>query len=457
MKNLFNNKINYFSILIFVAVLANSLIFLPKYGARDGWSDIEYEQISINMLEGKGFSLNPSEGETMIREPAYPFFLFLNYKIFGIKPNVIKIEQFILLFLILYLIYKITSQVFSDFVAKIATLITAIVPIFPIYASDLISEIFATSLILLFLWLFIKSLNREKQILFSCLSGLVLGILVLTKSIFIFIPIFLFPLYFIKNISVLSKQHTNKLEFVRMFIFAIGVLLVISPWIYRNYTHFDKLSVADRGGMLFYLHNVKNNFDDQQMKDYTISALLGEYFVKLKNPDYKVEIGEGIQIMNDKKEELMEKEGYDFSQTDKIMMKEAKGLFFQNIPRSFFVGFLELVKVNAPMIPKYSIMFAFPDNLEGSVFERFARAATIIVLRLIWLAIIFMALFGIYISLKEKKWLALPLAVFIVYLNGIIFFLQGVPRFVFPIYPLYFIFFAIGISKLFQRLNAKKV
>ena len=78
------------------------------------------------------------------------------------------------------------------------------------------------------------------------------------------------------------------------------------------------------------------------------------------------------------------------------------------------------------------------------------------IIRIIWLTILLVALYGAIKSLKEKNIVAILILLFIIYLNGIIFFLQGVPRFVFVIYPFYFIFFAFGISIILNKFLWKQ-
>ena len=448
MKFKFFSKKYFFAGLVFVIVLANSFIFLPKYGSFNGASDVEYRILAENMLNGDGFSIGGEK--TMLREPAYPFFLFLNYKIFGVNDNLIRAEQFVLLFLILYLVYILTLKIFNVFTARVSVLMIAGLPIFSIYAVDLISEIFSAFLILLFLFLFIKSFEKEKSFAFAGLSGLIFGILVLTKSAFILLPIFLAPIYFLAP-NLVWGSGRNAAALKKSLVFLLVFVAVVSPWMLRNYANFGRVAVADRGGMLFYLHTIKSEFSGSQLKDYAVSAVLGEYFVKLKNPSFDIVVGEGIDLMNKKREGLINN-GHTNAQADDIMASDAKKLFFEHPIKNAFIGFLEVVKVNAPMSPKYSIMFSFPDNIEGSSFERFARGAAIIIIRLIWLLILGLAAFGAYKAVKSKNMLAIPLIVFILYLNAVIFFLQGVPRFVFPIYPLYFIFTAFGARYIIKNL-----
>lgn len=445
MAKLLNKKL-IFPALIFIIILINSLVFLPKYGSWGEATDVEYKIIAENMFKGDGFSLNGQK--TMFREPAYPFFLFIIYKIFGINFNAVRIIQFILLFATIYLSYKLSLRLFGALAARITLLTISVLPIFFLYATDLISEIFASLLIIIFMLFFIKSMEEgENGAYFSAASGLFLGVLILTKSVFTLLPVFIIPIYFL----VKSEKSAKK-----AFFFGVVLLAIVCPWAYRNYLNFDKFSIADRGGMLLYLHAVKSGPDYKQLANYTIAATTGEYFVRLKDPSFNMVKGEGIDLMNKKIKELLSK-GYNFSDADKIMLKEAKKLFFEKPIKNIFIGFLEIIKLNAPLMPtKRSVMFSFSNQINNVPIKIFLIGTAIIIIRIIWLSVLFLTAYGAYMAIKKKKELAIPVIVFIAYLNGVIFFLQGEPRTVFPLYSLYLTLFSFGLLSLIEKFIRQK-
>lgn len=451
-----------FPTIIFLILIVNSLVFLPKYGSWNGATDIEHQEIAINMAGGKGFSLNGER--TMFREPAYPFFLFANFKLFGVNRNLIRVEQFLILATIIYLTYKLAHKIFGSREAKISALLVAATPIFAIYATDLIAEIFSALLILVFILVFLKTVEKKGNkvfLFYASLSGAMLGILTLTKSIFIFLPVFFAPLlFFMAGKGKPFGEGNSRNNYVRKRTVAVLLFFAffagaIFPWMYRNYNHFGKLAIADRGGMLLYLHALKSEFNYEQLKDYTIAALSGEYFVRLYKPDYDIVKGEGIDLMNKKREGLI-KSGYHTTEADEIMGKEAKSLFARHPFKNFYIGVLEIIKLNAPMVPKYSVIFIHP-NINAGILAKVVTSTAILGIRIIGFVFIALVGYGIFRAAKEKNKKALALVAFIFYLNGIIFFLQGVPRFVFPIYPLYFTFFAFSITYLARKyfLNSR--
>mgnify|MGYP001581238225 CR=1 FL=1 len=445
MGKLLNKKL-IFPALIFIIILINSLVFLPKYGSWGEATDVEYKIIAENMFNGHGFSLNGQK--TMFREPAYPFFLFTIYKIFGVNFNAIRIIQFILLFAVIYFSYKLSLKLFGALSARITVLAISILPIFGLYATDLISEIFASFLVIIFMLFFIKSIEeRENGSYFSAIAGLFLGVLILTKSVFTLLPIFIIPIYFLMK----SRKSAKK-----AFFFGIVLLAIVSPWAYRNHLNFDKFAIADRGGMLLYLHAVKSGPDYKQLANYSVAATTGEYFVRLRDPSFNMIKGEGIDLMNKKIRELLDK-GYNFPDADKIMAREAKKLFFEKPIKNIFIGFLEVIKLNAPLMPtKRSVMFSFSNQINNTPIKKFLIGAAIIIIRIIWLTVVFLTMYGSYMAIKRKNNLTIPIIVFIAYLNGVIFFLQGEPRTVFPLYSLYYILFSFGLLSLIEKFVKRK-
>jgi len=433
-----NNKFIFFlSILIFI--LASAFFYWPRFAELQIASDsLEYHQLAINLLSGKGFYLEDRGGTTMFREPLYPFFLFLNYKIFGMYPNLIRLEQLILVFLMAILVYKISRDFFSENVSRLAVIMISLHPLFIIYSGEIISETLTAFLILLFCFIAIQSLKHE-NLFFSFLAGLILGFLALTKSIFIFMPIFIIIYYFFWGRSKKIWQ---------ILLFALGFSLLVLPWAYRNHLLFDRWAIAERGGLAAYVHTSKAELSGQDLKNYTISALLSQYFVRLRDNSFDI-FKTNIDPVN-KKVKVFLGEGYSKKETDILLLNEAIKSWKKYPLKNFFIGFLELSKANAPTVPRNSIMFVY--DIGGTWWQQFIRGGAIVFIRLLWVSLILISFYGIFKAMQKKMYLLFPLILFIVYLKGLIFFLEETPRFIFPIYSFYFIFFVFGVQCL---MNSK--
>ena len=439
MNYIYITKKYWFIGLIVLIVALNSIIFLPKYGFWTGATDPEYKEIALSLIDGDGFSLNGEK--TMFREPAYPFLLFLNYKIFGVNDYSIRILQFLFLFLICFLTYKITKKVFGSMEVKIATIFVALHPLFVIYATDISSEILAILLLIFFVFIFVKDVDSE-SVLTPSLMGLALALLVLTKSIFIFIPVFVVSFYLIKK---------KEKKIIKVVVFALSFLIIISPWVYRNYTNFGKIAVSERAGVVAYVHASKSELGKSDFIKYGISSLTSQYFVRLYEPGFNI-FNINIRPLNEKKKSLLGG-GYSKDQVDTLLFEESKRLWRERPFKNFIIGFFELAKANAPTVPKDSIMFVY--NIPENVIGKIVFGLVIVALRLLWFAVILLSFFGIAKAIKLKNKYIFPLALPVVYLNLFIFFLEGVPRFLFPIYPLYFTFLAFTVVYFLEDKNIK--
>lgn len=431
-----------FAIFISLLIALEIFFYWPRFAELDIKSDaLEYHQLAVNLLNGKGFYLEERGGRTMIREPGYPFFIFLNYKIFGVNPDIIRVEQVILLLLICLFVYKLCKKILAegDFIAKIAVLAIAACPLFIIYSGEIISETLAAFLLIASCYFLIKSFNSEKLI-YIFLAGFCLSLLILVKSIFIFMPLI---------IALVCLFIPLQKKILKIAIFLGICALLISPWFYRNYMDFGKIAIADRGGQSAYVHTSKSELNSGDLQRYVISSLLSQYFVRLRDNNFDI-FSINIKPVNDKLE-YFNRLGYDTSETDNLLFQESKNLWLRQPVKNFLIGFLEFAKANAPTVPRNSIIFVY--NTNGSPFTRFLKGTAIILIRIFWLALLSISFYGIFKIVKLKRYPLFILVVFIFYLNSIIFFLEGVPRFIFPIYSLYFIFFALGLNDLLARLK----
>src|SRR5262245_18474410 len=69
---------------------------------------LEYHNLALNMLAGKGYTLDGAQ--IVNRAPAYPVFLALVYAVFGQQPAVARIVQALLISLVVPLLYYIGSR-----------------------------------------------------------------------------------------------------------------------------------------------------------------------------------------------------------------------------------------------------------------------------------------------------------------------------------------------------------
>ena len=92
------------------------------------------------------------------------------------------------------------------------------------------------------------------------LTGIMLGLLALVKTIFLYslVPVVLLLLLFLS----LHARKTSAGNPIRGFVMlGIGLLVTIGPWMVRNSIHFDSMQLSSRGGLAFYTRALINQMD----------------------------------------------------------------------------------------------------------------------------------------------------------------------------------------------------
>ena len=121
----------------------------------------------------------------------------------------------------------------SEKIALFVGVVLALEPNFMLFSSIFFTETLFIFLFLLFILSFISYLEKGSTKLLV-LSSFLLGISALTKTVVQFFPLFLVPLawWFLRKHIPLKKLILHTFLFVSIF------LLVLSPWLYRNYKVF---------------------------------------------------------------------------------------------------------------------------------------------------------------------------------------------------------------------------
>tara|TARA_B100000700_G_scaffold146207_1_gene162666 strand:- start:130 stop:1335 length:1206 start_codon:yes stop_codon:yes gene_type:complete len=227
------------SAIIFLGVLAR---FLAVIIVGDQHVDNEWGVMLKNLEENNILSIRDVNGQPMpnvFMPPLYPLFLYV-IKFFFSQLNIflyaVYFIQILLSAISIYLTYKILLEFYSENICKIGTLIYSIFPL-NIYGASQISSItlqlfFINLFILGFIFL-IKYKNLYGIITFSISAGF---LMLLRGEFFIF---FLFSLIF-----YLLKTKDYK----RFFLGLLISIIVISPYLVRNYQIFEVVTITKSGG-----------------------------------------------------------------------------------------------------------------------------------------------------------------------------------------------------------------
>tara|TARA_B100000579_G_scaffold45560_2_gene31796 strand:- start:40 stop:1245 length:1206 start_codon:yes stop_codon:yes gene_type:complete len=227
------------SAIIFLGVLAR---FLAVIIVGDQHVDNEWGVMLKNLEENNILSIRDVNGQPMpnvFMPPLYPLFLYV-IKFFFSQLNIflyaVYFIQILLSAISIYLTYKILLEFYSENICKIGTLIYSIFPL-NIYGASQISSItlqlFFINLFILGFVFLIKYKNLYGIITFSISAGF---LMLLRGEFFIF---FLFSLIF-----YLLKTKDYK----RFFLGLLISIIVISPYLVRNYQIFEVVTITKSGG-----------------------------------------------------------------------------------------------------------------------------------------------------------------------------------------------------------------
>ena len=226
-------------IILFISIIARvfAIIFF-----RDVEVDNEWGILLKNLEENNILSVHSVQGvpvPNIFMPPLYPLFLF-SIKIFfnSLEPFLWSI-QFIQLFLgviSIYLTNKILLQFFSEKLSAIGTLIFSLFPMNVYAVSQISSIILQIFLLNVFLYSYIKlfkKITNKHIIIFSIFSGL---LILLRGEYFIFVILSLIYLYL------------NQKQIIKILIISMATLLIVSPYLYRNYNIFGVITITKSAG-----------------------------------------------------------------------------------------------------------------------------------------------------------------------------------------------------------------
>jgi 4-amino-4-deoxy-L-arabinose transferase-like glycosyltransferase len=143
------------------------------------------------------------------------------------------------------------SRLFTHRVAFVSSLFYALDPFLVFYCSTLLSDILFVFLLVLSFYAFAaayRSAPGGKSDWYYASFGLLLGIATLVRPVSVYIPLFIFLFFFASYLK--DKMRAIRLTAICLITF----FLAISPWLFRNYVTFDRLSLSTAGqfNLLFY-------------------------------------------------------------------------------------------------------------------------------------------------------------------------------------------------------------
>jgi len=187
----------------------------------------EYSELGVNIAQHGYYT--PNGGEPGLRRsPGYPLYLAMVYKFFGVKPAIALFLQIILSGFIPVFLYMNANLLFSNRVARIASMVSIFEPVSIIYVNILLAETLFVTVLLISTYFFIKSIKHKNTLAFI-ISAVTAGLAAYLRPVILYFSLVYAFIYL--AVSWLSLRDRIK--------YAIGTVVItgltVLPWIARNY------------------------------------------------------------------------------------------------------------------------------------------------------------------------------------------------------------------------------
>lgn len=282
-----NHKITKYIFCLFLFLVFTFCLFLSlkevslknKIYSADAQNYIGY---AYNLYKNKIFSelKDPQDKysikSSMYREPLYPLVLALSFstinpqiKIFDQQtffknledkpPTLVNVfKPSIYLNIVMFLLSIVIMVVIANFYLNnlfISSLTPFVLFAYPRFLHNIISLNSETLTLLLFLLntLLIIRVYKYYKLSDIFLSGILLGLLTLTKAHFLYFALPLCIYY-----TFILKKFDKKNLLKKLSLFILTFVLVLLPWLYRNYTKFNKVAICQRAGDVLLIRSEHN-------------------------------------------------------------------------------------------------------------------------------------------------------------------------------------------------------
>jgi len=303
------------SLILFAALLVNAaivLVGLPKVSRplaltySMNFGDL-YDLIAKNLEQGNGYRVDADMGPTMLREPGYPLILAGMFKLGGYDIQTARVACVLLAIGAALMLLVLTRKITSD---PMTALFAAL--LFLLYPGTLVAEARAgiemPSVFTVILFMLALYSAVEKGSLWRYwAAGLLLGVAVLVRS-----QVLLFPLLLLIYLVFASKSTSERVKIaLRIAALVLGTVVVMSPWIIRNYMLVHKLvptatvaGVAAQEGLYtcenasgsvpFYLAQTRAGLERARLASHLGMPFKGPYYQLFYTPQDEVAFNQAL-------------------------------------------------------------------------------------------------------------------------------------------------------------------
>lgn len=200
----------------------------PLYGI--GFAD-NYNDLARNLANGNGYRFSPETAPTMMREPGYPIVLAAAFALFGYSLVAAQALNLLLTVATALLLIRIVRGFTTD-----RRVITAAVVLFLAHPGTVLAEargafeMTDAFCLLLFTWRFVQALSTRRMLDYFWAGG-ALGLAALIRSSVIVLPIVALAWFLFRP----GAGHPRRQVVIKVLTLSLGMCVVISPWVIRNY------------------------------------------------------------------------------------------------------------------------------------------------------------------------------------------------------------------------------
>ncbi len=220
---------------------SNPFFFEPVLDAAN------YDQWAQALAEGKG----TLQG-VFTANPFYPYLLSIIYRLFSHDLVLVRMIQMLAGVATCTFVYFTSVRLFGRTVALFSLLFCCLYGPFIFYEGELLGETWTVLLISAAFYLFSRAGPEQRYTMrFLCISGLVLGLAVLSRpNLILFVPLILLW------VAWSFRETGRRISLKGVFILGFGVFIAIAPVTIRNYMKGGEfILLGAHGGVNFFVGN----------------------------------------------------------------------------------------------------------------------------------------------------------------------------------------------------------
>lgn len=427
-----NSKIVAFIVILLFALINFSAFGLTHVNTEEPLKGDSghYSTYVENILE-RGLYALWGDSFDNYREPGYPFFLALTYKIFGMNNFwAVRIIQFLLLALTGYLIYLSFLTLGHAKAGLAIGSMTTLIPYFGYYSVKLTTEMLFTFLLALSFYVSITILKNKNTYTMNALLGFIIGYAAITRSQLQLFPLFIFGFL----LFTLIKNNNWKYVSKRIVVGILSSAIIMVGWAGYSYSQSGTFSITEgRQGQILYIRATRAELSYQETGSYLFSWL-----------KRSATGGESSDFLNRNEFKDLQKEYWSITVTDeqKKVIRDVNIETIKNNFGKYLAGnFVELVKLT------------FIEHTYSGSYNKYLRASFYVVL---YLTFLFGLIRFIFYKQKEFRIIFNLSLVYLVYSWIIISMVDALPRYNTPLLFFYLLIGVSGIIPILMKCLNKK-